>query len=90
MYQAVSRCNLLRGETSPECHTCRSPREMTTLFVGTGDAIDPNMPTYSKPLHEVALLLTLKTAKTEAGRKVQEHVLFRVECAMWIQSEIKG
>lgn len=43
-----------------------------------------------KPLHEVALLLTLKSAKSDAGRKVQEHVLFRVECAMWISAEIKG
>lgn len=43
-----------------------------------------------KPLHEVALLLTLKSAKTEKGRKVQERVLFRVECAMWINAEIKG
>ena len=49
------------------------------------------MPTQiMKPLHEIALLLTLRPARTEAGRRVQEHVLFRVECAMWINAEIKG
>jgi hypothetical protein len=41
-----------------------------------------------KPAHEVALLLTLRRSRTEAGQRVQEHVLFRVECDMWINSAI--
>jgi hypothetical protein len=45
-------------------------------------------PAIAKPAHEVALLLTLKPAKTEAGRKVQAHVLARVEIAMWIAAEL--
>jgi hypothetical protein len=41
-----------------------------------------------KPLHEVALLLTLRPARTERGRKVQAAVLARVEIAMMIESEL--
>ena len=37
-----------------------------------------------KPANEVALLLTLKPARTAAGRKVQAAALFRVEVGMWI------
>jgi hypothetical protein len=46
-------------------------------------------PAILKPLDHVALLLTLKPAKTAEGRKVQERVLFRVEVAMWI-NEMKA
>ena len=41
-----------------------------------------------KPAHEVALLLTLKPARTEAGRKVQAAVLARVEIAMAIEAAL--
>lgn len=47
-------------------------------------------PAILKPLDKVALLLTLVPARTEAGRKVQERVLFRVEVAMWIESALKS
>lgn len=41
-----------------------------------------------KSSHEVALLLTLKPARTEAGRKVQAAVLARVEIAMAIEAAL--
>ena len=41
-----------------------------------------------KPEH-VALLLTVRHARTEKGRAIQAVVLFRVECAMWIDSAIQ-
>jgi len=43
-----------------------------------------------KPAHEVALILTMRHAKTDRGREVQAAVLFRVECSMWIAEAIKG
>lgn len=43
-----------------------------------------------KPANEVALLLTLKPARTEQGRKVQQAALFRVEVGMWISDALKG
>lgn len=41
-----------------------------------------------KPAHEVALLLTLKRAKTAEGQRVQAAVLARVEIAMMIAEEL--
>lgn len=41
-----------------------------------------------KPLDHVALLLTLKPARTAAGKKVHAAVLARVEIAMAIESEL--
>lgn len=41
-----------------------------------------------KPAHEVALLLTLRPAKSAEGKKVHAHVLARVEIAMWIQEAL--
>lgn len=43
-----------------------------------------------KPLDHVALLLTLKPARTEAGRRVQAAVLARVEIAMAIEAALAG
>lgn len=43
-----------------------------------------------KPQHEVALILTLKPARTERGRAVQAAALFRVEVGMWIAEALKG
>lgn len=43
-----------------------------------------------KPAHEVALLLTMRPARTERGREVQAAVLFRVEASMWIAEALKG
>lgn len=41
-----------------------------------------------KSLDHVALLLTMKPARSERGRKVQAAVLARVEIAMAIESEL--
>lgn len=41
-----------------------------------------------KPLHEVALLLTLKPGRTPAGKALSAVVLARVEIAMAIESEL--
>jgi len=43
-----------------------------------------------KPLDQVALLLTLKPARTERGRQVHAAVLARVEIAMAINAALKG
>jgi hypothetical protein len=43
-----------------------------------------------KPAHEVALLLTMRRAKSEKGAQVQAAVLFRVEVGMWINEALKG
>jgi hypothetical protein len=39
---------------------------------------------------EIALLLIMRPAKTEAGRRVQSAVLARVEIAMAIESALAG
>lgn len=41
-----------------------------------------------KSLPEIALMLTMRKARTEAGRKVQAAVLARVEIAMMIAEEL--
>ena len=40
-----------------------------------------------KSLDEVAVLLMMRHARTEQGRKVQESVLFRVETTMAIMAD---
>ncbi len=42
----------------------------------------------AKPLAEVALILVMRPARTPKGAAVQAAVLFRVECAMWIQQAL--
>jgi hypothetical protein len=41
-----------------------------------------------KPLHEIAMLLTMRP-DPKADPKVVQAVLFRVECTMWIAEAIK-
>lgn len=43
-----------------------------------------------KPDHEVALLLTMRPARTDRGKAIQAIVLFRVELSMWIADALKG
>ena len=43
-----------------------------------------------KPLDQVALLLTLKPARTARGRQVHAAVLARVEIAMAINAALQG
>jgi hypothetical protein len=49
-----------------------------------------------KSNEEILLLLTLPTnlggrrSKTEAGRKIQERVVFRVELTKWIEDALKA
>lgn len=46
--------------------------------------------TPTKPLSEVAMLLILRPARTERGRKVQAAVLARVEIALAIEDALKS
>lgn len=63
-------------------------RNLYLFSVGTLPAIDGNMPTnILKSLDEVAVLLMMRHARTEQGRKVQESVLFRVETTMAIMAD---
>lgn len=39
-------------------------------------------PSYYKPLEEIALLLTLRPGRTDAGREVSAKVLARIEAAL--------
>jgi len=90
-YHRVSRLTFLHSAPCRARHTSKTELETLGFSRGMANAYTPTMNTsILKPLHEVALLLTLKPARTDAGRKVQEHVLFRVECSMWIASEVKG
>jgi hypothetical protein len=43
-----------------------------------------------KSPQEIALLLTLKPARTPAGAKVQAACLFRVEVSMWISEALNA
>lgn len=45
------------------------------------------MPSRIKQSNEaIALLLSIRPGKTPVARAVSERVLFRVECAMWIEA----
>jgi hypothetical protein len=46
------------------------------------------MPTYKMPAEKVAVLLLTNPARTVRGREVQAKVLFRVECALWIEQAL--
>jgi hypothetical protein len=43
-----------------------------------------------KSNEEITLLLTLRPSKTEAGRKVAQAVIARLEITMAIESALKG
>jgi hypothetical protein len=64
---------------------------ISLIRAGMVFAIGTIMPAnIAKPLHEVALILTLRPARTAKGAAVQAAVLFRVEASMWIAEALKG